>query len=56
MLRGIVTEVVRANPEGLLLIAINPVDALTFAARRGWPPWYHRVCLRHNRAFGAAYA
>lgn len=39
-LRGIVTEVVRANPEGLLLIATNPVDALTFAALRmsGLPP------------------
>jgi L-lactate dehydrogenase len=34
VLRGIVTEVVRANPEGLLLIATNPVDALTFAALR----------------------
>jgi L-lactate dehydrogenase len=40
VLRGIVTEVVRANPEGLLLIATNPVDALTFAALRlsGLPP------------------
>lgn len=33
-LRGIVAEVVRVNPEGLLLIATNPVDALTFAALR----------------------
>ena len=40
VLRGVVTEVVRANPEGLLLIATNPVDALTFAALRlsGLPP------------------
>jgi L-lactate dehydrogenase len=40
VLRGIVAEVVRANPEGLLLIATNPVDALTFAALRlsGLPP------------------
>ena len=40
VLRGIVTEVVRANPDGLLLIATNPVDALTFAALRlsGLPP------------------
>jgi malate/lactate dehydrogenase len=29
-----VIEVVRANPQGLLLIATNPVDALTFAALR----------------------
>ena len=34
LLRGIVPEVVRANPQGLLLIATNPVDALTFAALR----------------------
>jgi L-lactate dehydrogenase len=40
VLRGIIGEVVRANPEGLLLIATNPVDALTFAAWRlsGLPP------------------
>jgi L-lactate dehydrogenase len=34
VLRGIVEEVVRANPDGLLLVATNPVDALTFAALR----------------------
>ncbi|HJV75169.1 MAG TPA: L-lactate dehydrogenase [Noviherbaspirillum sp.] len=34
ILRSIVPEVLRANPEGLLLIATNPVDALTFAALR----------------------
>lgn len=34
VLRGIVVGVVRANPEGLLLIATNPVDALRFAALR----------------------
>ena len=33
-LRGIVGEVVRANPGGLLLLATNPVDALTWAALR----------------------
>jgi len=33
-LRGIVQGVVRANPEGLLLVATNPVDALTHAALR----------------------
>ena len=40
VLRGIVEEVVRANPDGLLLIATNPVDALTYAALRlsGLPP------------------
>lgn len=40
VLREIVPQVVRANPRGLLLIATNPVDALTFAALRisGLPP------------------
>lgn len=40
ILRGIVAEVMRTNPEGLLLITTNPVDALTFAALRfsGLPP------------------
>ena len=34
VLRGIVADVVQANPDGLLLVATNPVDALTFAALR----------------------
>ena len=34
VLRAIVPEVVSANPEGLLLMATNPVDALTFVALR----------------------
>lgn len=40
VLRGIVPDVVRANPGGLILVATNPVDALTFAALRlsGLPP------------------
>ncbi|MEJ8840669.1 L-lactate dehydrogenase [Ramlibacter sp. AN1133] len=40
VLRGILDEVVAANPDGLLLIATNPVDALTCAALRmsGLPP------------------
>jgi len=39
-LRGILDATVRANPDGLLLLATNPVDALTFAALRfsGLPP------------------
>lgn len=32
LLRGIVPDVVRMNPGGLLLIATNPVDALTYSA------------------------
>ena len=40
ILRGIVAEVMHTNPDGLLLITTNPVDALTFAALRlsGLPP------------------
>lgn len=39
-LRGILSATVQANPQGLLLIATNPVDALTHAAVRisGLPP------------------
>jgi L-lactate dehydrogenase len=32
VLRGVVEAVVQANPQGLLLVATNPVDALTHAA------------------------
>ena len=40
MMRAIVPQIMRANPEGMLLIATNPVDALTWAALRlsGLPP------------------
>ena len=40
VLRDVVPQLVRANPQGLLLIATNPVDALTFAALQisGLPP------------------
>lgn len=34
IIESIVPEVVRANPDGLLLMATNPVDAMTFAALR----------------------
>lgn len=34
LLRSIVPELARVNPKGLLVIATNPVDALTFAALR----------------------
>jgi L-lactate dehydrogenase len=40
VLRGILEQVVRANPDGLLLIATNPVDALTWAAlKMSGLPW-----------------
>lgn len=40
ILRDIVPAVVQANPEGMIIIAANPVDALTYAALRlsGLPP------------------
>lgn len=40
VLRSAVQEVVRASPQGIIIIATNPVDALTFAALRmsGLPP------------------
>jgi malate/lactate dehydrogenase len=40
VLRDIVAGAVQANPQGLLLVATNPVDALTWAALRlsGLPP------------------
>lgn len=34
ILRDIVPAVVQANPEGMIIIATNPVDALTYAALR----------------------
>lgn len=34
MLRGVIPEAVQINPHGLILIATNPVDALTFEALR----------------------
>lgn len=38
--RGIVPEIARHNPAGILLVATNPVDVLTYAALRlaGLPP------------------
>jgi L-lactate dehydrogenase len=40
MLERVIPEVMRANPDGLLLIATNPVDALTYVALQltGLPP------------------
>jgi len=29
-----------------------PAPAEPPAGYVGWPLWYHRVCLVHNRAFG----
>jgi 1,4-dihydroxy-2-naphthoate octaprenyltransferase len=33
----------------------EPAPAAPPAGYVGWPLWYHRVCLVHNRAFGWLY-
>ena len=33
----------------------SPAPAAPPAGYVGWPLWYHRVCLVHNRAFGWLY-
>jgi 1,4-dihydroxy-2-naphthoate octaprenyltransferase len=33
----------------------SPAPAEAPAGYVGWPLWYHRVCLVHNRAFGWLY-
>ena len=33
----------------------RPAPAEPPAGYVGWPLWYHRVCLVHNRAFGWLY-
>ena len=38
-----------------LRIMASPTPAEPPAGYIGWPLWYHRVCLVHNRAFGWLY-
>jgi 1,4-dihydroxy-2-naphthoate octaprenyltransferase len=49
--------VVAALPRGLraLRIMSRPAPAEPPVGYVGWPLWYHRVCLVHNRAFGWLY-
>ena len=49
-----VAVVVVAAPRALraLRIMARPAPAEPPAGYVGWPLWYHRVCLVHNRAFG----
>jgi 1,4-dihydroxy-2-naphthoate polyprenyltransferase len=35
-----------------LRVMAQPTPAGPPAGYVGWPLWYHRVCLVHNRAFG----
>ena len=43
-----------AAPRGLraLQVMSRPAPDAPPAGYVGWPLWYHRVCLVHNRAFG----
>jgi 1,4-dihydroxy-2-naphthoate octaprenyltransferase len=49
--------IVIALPRALraLRIMARPAPAAAPAGYVGWPLWYHRVCLVHNRAFGWLY-
>ncbi|MBE7186722.1 prenyltransferase [Jatrophihabitans endophyticus] len=46
--------IVVAAPRALhaLRVMARPAPAAAPAGYVGWPLWYHRVCLVHNRAFG----
>jgi 1,4-dihydroxy-2-naphthoate octaprenyltransferase len=49
-----VALVLLAAPRALRALRImdSPAPAEPPAGYVGWPLWYHRVCLVHNRAFG----
>ena len=49
--------VVLALPRALRAVRVmaRPAPAEPPAGYVGWPLWYHRVCLIHNRAFGWLY-
>jgi 1,4-dihydroxy-2-naphthoate octaprenyltransferase len=46
-----------AAPRALRAVKVMsaPAPAEPPAGYIGWPLWYHRVCLVHNRAFGWLY-
>ena len=52
-----IAVVLVAGPRGLraLRVMARPAPAEAPAGYVGWPLWYHRVCLVHNRAFGWLY-
>jgi 1,4-dihydroxy-2-naphthoate polyprenyltransferase len=52
-----VLVVLFAAPRALhaLRVMSAPAPAEPPAGYVGWPLWYHRVCLVHNRAFGWRY-
>jgi 1,4-dihydroxy-2-naphthoate octaprenyltransferase len=49
--------VVLAAPRALRAVKVmaTPAPSQPPAGYVGWPLWYHRVCLVHNRAFGWLY-
>jgi 1,4-dihydroxy-2-naphthoate octaprenyltransferase len=49
--------IVVAAPRGLRALQVmgRPAPDAPPAGYVGWPLWYHRVCLVHNRAFGWLY-
>lgn len=49
-----VAIVLLAGPRALRALSVmsRPTPAEPPAGYVGWPLWYHRVCLVHNRAFG----
>jgi 1,4-dihydroxy-2-naphthoate octaprenyltransferase len=52
-----VAVILLAAPRALraLRVMSRPTPAAPPAGYVGWPLWYHRVCLVHNRAFGWLY-
>jgi 1,4-dihydroxy-2-naphthoate octaprenyltransferase len=52
-----VAVILLAGPRALkaLRVTASPAPAEPPAGYVGWPLWYHRVCLVHNRAFGWLY-
>jgi 1,4-dihydroxy-2-naphthoate octaprenyltransferase len=52
-----VAVILLAAPRALraLRIMARPAPAEPPVGYVGWPLWYHRVCLVHNRAFGWLY-
>ena len=57
MLTPFALLVLIAAPRALRAIRVmsEPAPAAAPAGYVGWPLWYHRVCLVHNRAFGWLY-
>ena len=65
VLAGVVTGVLSpfallvafAAPKALRAVRVmsEPAPTMAPAGYVGWPLWYHRVCLVHNRAFGWLY-